>query len=96
MSIVSAGKTALEKLQLNIPDMIYVNYNAYFISTDVEKKKITVINANDPNTFLDSIRSRVDYDPELHWNQPCAVLKKKSEHPCYTMGKLLDWKQTEH
>lgn len=38
MSIVSAGETTLRKLHLNIPDMIYVNYNAYFITTDVEKK----------------------------------------------------------
>ena len=96
MSIVSANKTTLDKLHINIPDMIYVNYNAYYISTDVAKKKIKVVNANDPRTFLDSIRSGIDYDPELHWNQPCAVLKKKTDLPCYTMTKLLDWKQTEH
>ena len=96
MNIVSASQTTLDKLHLNIPDMIYVNYNAYLITTDVEMKKIKVVNADDPNTFLNRVASSVNYDPELHWNQPCAVIKKKTSQPCYTMSKLLDWKQTEH
>ena len=71
--------------------MIYINYNAYLITTDVEKKAIKVINANDPREFIENIKTRVNYDPEEYWNQPCAVLKKKTDHPCYSIGKLLDW-----
>lgn len=55
-----------------------------------------MINANDPNTFLNSIREKSRYDTELHWNQPCAIHKKKTDNHCYTMSKLLDWKQTYH
>ena len=68
MSIVSAGETTLKKLQINIPDMIYVNYNAYLLTTDVEKKQIKVINAKDPNEFLDSIKEKSRYDTKVHWN----------------------------
>lgn len=40
LSLFSAPKHLLAKLDINIPEMIYVNYNAYIISTDLEKKKL--------------------------------------------------------
>ena len=74
--------------------MIYVNYNAYLVGSDLEKKKINIDLATDPSILMNKMKERVTefYNPNKHWNQPCSVLKKASKHTCYTMSSLLDWR----
>ena len=75
--------------------MIYVNYNAFLIKTDLETRKLDINHATDPGALVNAmILSTEDlYQPGKHWNQPAAVLKKQSPHSCYTMSQLLDWRQ---
>ena len=98
LSLLTAPKFLLNKLDINIPDMIYVNFNAYFVRTNLETRKIEIGHAKDPSSLISSLKERVGelYDPTKHWNQPAAVMKKTSPHTCYTMSELLDWRQISH
>ena len=52
LALCSAPKSLLSKLDLNIADTIYVNYNAYMIGTDLETGKVQIRHAKDPNEML--------------------------------------------
>lgn len=51
---------------------------------------------NSPKTedFLKKLESKVTYDISENENEPAAVLRKGTSHPCYTNINLLNWRQT--
>ena len=95
LSLCSAPKFMLAKLDINVPDMIYVNYNAYIVSSHPDGGSLIKIEqSSDPTKVLAQMKERESefYNPAKYWNQPAAVMKKTSKHTCYTMSELLDWR----
>lgn len=94
------GGSKLCDLGINIPDTIYVNFNAYLLTCKppeekARKPKIEVVKATDPQDFLKVIKERSAYNLDLYWNQPTTVFKKATTNDCYTTSVLMNWKQTK-
>lgn len=52
LSLCSAPKALISKLDINIAHMIYVNYNAFMLGTNLETGKVEITHATDPNELL--------------------------------------------
>lgn len=92
-ALINCPKEALDRFRINIPEILYFNQISYLIHNDANGK--IKIEAN-PKTeqFLTMIESKAKYDIAQHENEPACVLRKATEHPCYTNVNLLNWRQT--
>ena len=65
-----APKALINKLDIKIAHMIYVNYNAFMLGTNLETGKLEINHATDPNELLRIMTESVQnlYDPALRWN----------------------------
>lgn len=77
----------LERLTVMIPDTIFYNHMSYLIKND-EKGRIKVIDNPKTEDFLQIIESKVSYDIPTHENEPSTVIRKATDHPCYTNVNL--------
>ena len=76
LALCSAPAYLLKKLDVNIPETIYVNYSAYMITSDLENmSKMHIKYATDPNELLVAMKQRITelkdgdrYNPAKNWN----------------------------
>lgn len=86
----------LHLLKVNIPDILYFNYNSYLLKTDNDGK-ISIKMTPKSEEYLKLIESKAKYDIVKFWTEPATVVRKATNNPCYTSINLLNWKQTyEH
>lgn len=63
--------------------MLYFNFNTYIIKSD-HNGRINATMTPKFNDFLQILESKASYDISKFWQEPATVLRKATEHPCYT------------
>lgn len=81
----------LHLLRVNIPDILFFNYNSYLIKTDNEGK-ISIKMTPKSEEYLKLIENKSKYDIVKFWTEPATVVRKATNNPCYTSIQLLNWK----
>jgi hypothetical protein len=83
----------VHRLQVLIPEVLYFNQTSYLIYND-ERGRLKVQVSPPTEEFLKRVEKRVTYDIAENENEPAAVMRKATEHPCYTNVNLMTWRQT--
>lgn len=81
----------LHRLQVLIPEILYFNQTSYLIYND-ERGRLKVQTSPKTEEFLKRCEKRVNYDISLNESEPAAVLRRSTEHPCYTNVNLQTWR----
>ena len=92
-ALINCPKEALDKLRINIPEILYFNQISYLLHND-SNGKIRIQESPKTEDFLKMIEAKAKYDIAKNENEPACVLRKATEHPCYTNVNLLNWRQT--
>ena len=81
----------LDRLKINIPEILYFNQIPYFIHND-SQGRVKIVQNPKTEEFFTTIENKVKYDVSKNENEPACVLRKATEHPCYTNVNLLNWR----
>lgn len=82
-AIINSPPDMLSWLRINLPEILYFNYNSYFIKSDNDGK-ITFTISPKSQDFLESIESKAKYDIVRFWTEPATVMRSATGNPCYT------------
>eukprot|EP00347_Sterkiella_histriomuscorum_P024404 403331233 len=93
-ALINCEQSNLEYLRVNIPEMLYFNFNSYLIYSD-SQSRVHIKQSPKSKEFLEMIEQKSNnIDIVKNWNEPATVLRKATNHPCYQTINLFNWKQS--